>query len=70
MEALRYIGVASTLIGLLMLIAAAAYVVLENTQIQHALDGELADLPGLRNEVARKRTWQGERQASRATRQT
>jgi uncharacterized membrane protein YraQ (UPF0718 family) len=46
-EVLRFIGAGSALIGLTLLIVAAAFVVLENTLIKHVMDDEASDLPDL-----------------------
>jgi hypothetical protein len=42
---LKYIGAAGALIGLLMVIAAAIPVILENNLIQRAIESEISDLP-------------------------
>lgn len=45
--ALKYVSVGALVLGLLLVIAAASFVLRENTSIQRALDAELADLPDL-----------------------
>jgi hypothetical protein len=44
-EALKYLAAACILFGLLSVIAAAVYVLLENTSIRQALDADLATIP-------------------------
>jgi F0F1-type ATP synthase assembly protein I len=41
---IKYLGTACAIVGLLLVIAAAVYVVLENTLIKQMLDSEVADL--------------------------
>lgn len=50
-QALKYLAAVCILVGLLSVVAAAVYVLLENTTIAQALDSELATLP----EVAARR---------------
>jgi Protein of unknown function (DUF2721) len=47
LDFLKYVGTASALLGLLLVIAAAILVITENTLIQRAIDSELSDIPGL-----------------------
>jgi hypothetical protein len=42
---LRYVGAAGGLLGLMLLIVAAMFVIAENVLIQHAMNDEAADLP-------------------------
>src|SRR4051812_14667638 len=42
---LSYVGAAGALLGLLLLILAAVFVLMENVLIQHAMNDEAADLP-------------------------
>jgi hypothetical protein len=42
---LRFVGAGSTVLGLLLLIVAAGFVLRENTLIQHAIDDETSDVP-------------------------
>src|SRR4051794_21456377 len=50
-ELLKYVSAASSIVGLLLVLAGACIVMRENTLIQHALDGELADIPELAKEA-------------------
>jgi hypothetical protein len=47
--ALKLIGAATAMLGLLLLIVAAVFVIIENVQIQHAMNDEASDLPELEN---------------------
>ena len=44
---LKYVSAASAILGLLLVFAGACVVMRENTSIQYALDGEIADIPEL-----------------------
>ena len=44
---LKYVGLAGTVIGLVMVIASALLVIIENTSIRHAMDEEVKDVPEL-----------------------
>jgi hypothetical protein len=41
---IKYLGTACAIVGLLLVIAAAVYVIRENTLIRHMLDSEIADI--------------------------
>jgi hypothetical protein len=43
-EALKYVSLGSSLVGLLLLIAAAAVALVENTLLQRAIDSEISDI--------------------------
>jgi len=44
---LKYVSAAASMIGLLLVSGGAVLVMIENTHIQQALDGEIADIPEL-----------------------
>jgi hypothetical protein len=50
---LKYIGFCTTLVGLVLVIASAALVIVENTTIRQAMDKEIEDVPELANESSR-----------------
>ncbi|MBW8855909.1 MAG: DUF2721 domain-containing protein, partial [Bradyrhizobium sp.] len=53
----RPIGVTSTLLGFFLLVVAAAFVIMENSQIQYTLSSELEELPELQDKVREVRGW-------------
>jgi hypothetical protein len=49
---LKWAGAVTAFAGLILLIVAAAFVIVENVQIGHVMDDEKSDLPGLERERA------------------